>query len=518
MLKKLIFCSGLIASVLTLSACDKQTASTEVEQNRPLQVTAQWEINSLDPAKVGYVFHALQLVETLVETDSQGNLVPGLALSWQPEEQAKVWVVKLRPQVKFHDGTLLDAQTVKQSLEIALSKPTLLQNAKITQIVVRDALTLEFRLEQSLTSFPAYLAHTSTVILAPSSFATTQEVTQIVGTGPYKVESIEIPQKVTARAFADYWGDKAIIEQVNYLANSRAETRTLLVQSDPSYLVYNLDYASAQRLRANPKVVVQSKPIARTIQLKLNLAHPFLEDVEVRQVLSQAIDRTAIATSLLGIPQGQAYQILPPAYPAWQVTPATAAPDYQALQQKLSQLGWKLNEQQQLVNAQGQEFIVTLRTFPDRAELPLIATALQDQWQKLGIKVNVAIGNASEIASGHQDGSLELALYSRNYGSLPDPTGVLGQDYKVGGADWGAMNWQQAASFQAKLASYTSASTSESEQKLLREQIIQQLNEQLPMIPIVYALVNVAHGPALGGLELDPFERTYYLSKLYWLK
>ncbi|RIY34266.1 hypothetical protein CKF54_01050 [Psittacicella hinzii] len=514
MIKKFIF----LASALALGACGQENTAhqdhkaspshQDLNHTRTLQVTAQWEINSLDPAKVGYIFYAMQLAENLVETNPAGELVPGLAVKWEANKDASVWTFTLRDGVKFHDLTSLNAQAVKNSLEVALSKPTLLANAHIEEIKVIDEHTLEFHLHRGLESFPAFLAHSSAIILSPAAYNESKEVTAIIGTGPYKVKEIEPPQKLTAQYFKEYWGDQAIIHNVSYLANSRVETRTILVQSDPSYLVYNLDYASAQRLRLNSRVVVASKPIARTIQIKLNLAHPLLAQNELRHVLSEAIDRTAIAEQLLGINQGQAYQLLPPAYSQWQDTHAHAKEiNYQVLQNKLADLGWKLNANQQLVNAQGQEFVLNLRTFPDRAELPLIATALQDQWQKLGIKVNILIGNSSEIASGHQDGSLEMALYSRNYGSLPDPTGILRQDFKVGGSDWGTMNWQGAGKFIDMLNNHEKP-----------EVLIKYLNDELPIIPVVYALSNVAHSRELGGLELDPFERTYYLNKLYWIQ
>ena len=51
------------------------------------------------------------------------------------------------------------------------------------------------------------------------------------------------------------------------------------------------------------------------------------------------------------------------------------------------------------------------------------------------------VGNSSEIPAGHQDGSLELGLYARNYALVPDALVTLADDFGPDGADYGAMGW-----------------------------------------------------------------------------
>lgn len=520
----LAYC-GLALCTLTLAACGDQSSSVEgktankdLNATQPLTVVSQWEINSLDPSKVGYVLQSLQVGENLVTVNPQGQLVGQLATSWTSSSDNKVWQVKLRPNVSFHNGEALNAATVKKALAVALTKPTLFKNVNLTDINVVDDLTLEFNLAKSLASFPAYLAHATLIILAPQSYDNNNAITQVIATGPYKVANIEPPQKIQLQAYSNYWGEKAKIQQITYIANSRSETRTLMAQSDKHTLVYNLDYASTARLNKDPQVVVKSVPITRTIQLKVNNNAPHLANPEFRQILSAAVDRTALSEQLLGVPKGQAYQLLPPAYKDWYFVTndqLKLKPDYNKLQKKLAALGYTYDQATNSLSKDSKAVEFTLRTFPDRAELPLIATALQDQFKQLGIKLNVAIGNSSEIAAGHQDGSLELALYSRNYGLLPDPTGILREDYKVGGSDWGAMNWSDSVKFQSLLEKYT-ATNDATALPPLRKEIMLMLQEQMPMIPLVYSMLNVAHSHELLGLELDPFEKVFYLNKLSW--
>ena len=472
-----------------------------------------WEITSEDPSKSGYIFQRLQLAETLVDADEKGKLLPALADSWSSNGAGDEWTFKLRPMVKFHDGSVLTADNVIQSLQTALNKPTPLKNTQIKDIRALDSQTVLFKLEQPLLSFPAYLAHATTIILASSAFDQQNNVVNIIGTGPYQAVKIEAPQKIEQRAFTDYWGEKAKIEQITYLANSRSETRTLLAQSKPNYLVFNLDPASISRLQQDPNLNIQSQSIARTIQFKVNAAHPLFADVNVRQALSDAIDRQGIAQSVLRIDNGAAEQIVPEAFSDWRLNVESKQPDYSAIKQRLIDLGYQTDEQGRLVK-EGKPFQFTLRTFSDRPELPIIATALQNQWKQIGIDVAVSVGNFSEIPAGHQDGSLEMGLYARNYGLVPDLMGALVQDFDPKGGDWGVMNWSN----QELTAALTmlQTSTDAGEQTQLKQKVAEIIYQQRLITPVVYYQQNAVAAKALKGLEIDPFERSFKLNKLYW--
>lgn len=187
-------------------------------------------------------------------------------------------------------------------------------------------------------------------------------------------------------------------------------------------MVFTLDSASLERLQQDTNIQVQSKSLARTIQYKVNAKNPFFADVKVRQVLSDAIDRQGIAQSVMRADNAVAEQILPPMFKDWQVATNSQKPDSKILKQRLLDLGFT-SDANGMLQKNGKPFKFTLKTFSDRPELPIIATALQAQWKQIGIEVDVSVGNFSEIPLSHQNDTLEMALYARNYGMIPDPIG-----------------------------------------------------------------------------------------------
>lgn len=156
-----------------------------------------------------------------------------------------------------------------------------------------------------------------------------------------------------------------------------------------------------------------------------------------------------------------------------------------------------------------------IRTFVDRPELPLIATALQEQWRLAGMAVKVSIGNSGDVPRGHRDGSLQLALAARNYANVPDPRGTLAGDFAAQGGDWGAMGWHSDTVVQA-LHELTRTQTPPERTRSLRQSITHTLQAELPVIPVAWYRQHVAVAPRLAGVTLDPLERSYRLTGMEW--
>ena len=140
----LIALAGLAWYVIAGSkAADGQsTTTTQKEDQQNLIVVTPWELTSLDPSKSGFIFQRLQLAETLVDAAQNADLKPMLAQSWSANDKGDVWTFVLRDGVKFHDGSPLAAEDVVKSLEIALTKPTALKSAFISQIKAIDSQTV----------------------------------------------------------------------------------------------------------------------------------------------------------------------------------------------------------------------------------------------------------------------------------------------------------------------------------------------------------------------------------------
>ncbi|MBT2786857.1 MULTISPECIES: ABC transporter substrate-binding protein [unclassified Halomonas] len=485
--------------------------------DRSLDIAAPWEIKSADPSTSGYVFSRMRVAENLVTTDNQGQLAPGLASAWEVSDDGLEWRFTLRENAHFHDGTAVSADAVVNSLEASIAKPGMLDTAPIASVeAVGDDVVI--KLESAFAPLPALLAHSTTLILAEAAYAENGDVTQMIGSGPYQVDELSPPQRMTVTRFDDYWGAAPAIAAASYLAVSRGETRALMAESGDADIVFTLDPASQARLSRNASLSLHSEPLPRTIMLKLNASHPFLDDKRARQALSMAIDRAGIAAGLLRAPEAAATELFPESLGAWHLGVApSSGQDIEKAQALLAELGWEPNEEG-LLERDGQPFKLTLRTYADRPELPLVATALQSQWRELGVDLEVAVGNASAIPSGHHDDSLEVGLSGRNYGLVPNPLVSLlddiGSDPDNMGGDWGTMNWRD-----DEVAEWLDTLRQSTEEQALNDLaplVAERLHQEMPLIPVAWYQQTAAVSDEVEGFSIDPLERSYRIDQMEW--
>lgn len=478
-----------------------------------LTLAAPWEVASYDPAVSGFAFQRLGLMENLVDADVDGALRPGLATGWSVSGDGLTWTFALRPGVTFHDGSSFDAAAAAGALNRAWQQPGVLQKAPVRGIAGSGGAVV-ITLERPFTALPALLAHATTIIPSPGSFDGEGHPVALIGTGPFRVESFTPPQSLVLVRNDAYWGTVPELARVTYLAAGRAETRALLAESGDADMVFTLDPSGYARLQAVESIRTLALPIPRVVTLKVNAGHPFLSDARARRALSLAIDRDGIAAAITRFPESAAGQLFPPALNLWHdKSLEPLGHDPAVARSLLSDLGWTVGEDGILVR-DGERFALVLRTFPDRPELPLIAAALQDQWRAVGVELEVSVANYSEIPAGHQDGTLHVALYARNYGLTPDPIGTVLADFGSGGGDWGAMGWQHAAVAQA-LETIAETGDLAARRGQIRE-VARALHAELPVIPIVWYQHTVAVANGLKNVVIDPLERSYGLGNISW--
>ncbi len=495
----------------SMAAANINPAKAQVQ---PLRIVSPWEITGLDPARSGFIFSRLEIAETLVTADDGGRPTPALAASWSVSDDRLTWRFQLRPGASFHDGAPVTAGHVISALEKArASAGGLLRTVPIAGIEASGGAVV-IRTERPFTSLPAFLAHSSAIILAPGSYDANGVVTQIIGSGPYRATLVEAPLRVEAEAFVGWTGAKPKVERVSYLAVSRGETRAIMAEGGQADLVFVLAPETVERLRRNTRLTVEVMPVPRTRAIKLNVARPAFADLRSRQAFSLAINREGIAKALLRSPRSQATQMFPPSLAEWHVPdlpPLTHNPARsKAL---LAEAGWRAGPDGVLAK-DGQPYRVTLRTFSDRPELPPIATAIQAQLREVGIDLQIAIVNSGEIPAGHKDGTLDCALFARNFSLVPDPLGTLLQDFGPTGGDWGAMNWSRPAlnAILEKLGSTADVT----ERASLRGQVSRILQTELPVVPIAWFDYAVAVNRRVAGASIDPLELSYRVSAMRW--
>ncbi len=508
MFKKIVI--SLLLPLLIWVALDYRA----VDEGQTLTIGGPFEFKSQELSKDGFIYSRFQVTETLIDIESDGSMVPGLATSWEVSDDSLTWRFNIRQGVSFHDGSIMNAEAVELTLKNALKKPGVIHQLPLKEIRAEDE-TLVIELKEPYRPILAILTNFSTGIVSPATFNDEGNMETLYGTGPYKIHEIATPHKLNVERFDDYWGENANIKYVHYLTGHRPESRALQAKSGQADMIFTLDPASIDMLKEQDNLWVHSQSIPRTVLIKMNNEHPFLNTKETRQALSFALDRTGLANNIVRVPGSEAYQIFPPALGNWHVKELNSGQQNIAkAKQLLADQGWKTGDDGILVR-NGERFALSLMTYADRPELPVLSTAIQAQLREIGIEISINIDNSSSIPAGHHDGSLELALVARNLGWVSDPLALVMDDAKSHkGSDWGPMNW-----------------TSETLNHLLEAMVVEKdddayfqmtqqaakiLAEEMPVIPVTFYTQQVSTNKRVKNFRFDPFERSYFASEMYF--
>src|SRR5690349_12941980 len=136
--------------------------------------------------------------ETLARLDSNGTPQPGLAISWERSPDSKRWVFTLRPDVKLHNGAMLQSATVAASLQSS--------NPGWKVQALADTVVLES--ETPVLDMPAELARASNAIVARESNKTP------IGTGPLRMAEGRAGVHARLQAFDYHWAGRPFLDSI----------------------------------------------------------------------------------------------------------------------------------------------------------------------------------------------------------------------------------------------------------------------------------------------------------------
>ena len=307
-----------------------------------LRVGVAVETRSLDPhlTSSGPTVQALRhIFEPLVAHDAAQNLVPGLAESWAMDPaDATRWRIRLRAGVAFHDGQPLGAADVVASLARAVNMPRGMGGyasylRQVTAAQAIDDRTLELR-----TAAPhAALAYDLSAVmivqrraadLAPEEFVSGG---MVVGTGPYRHVAWRRGEVLELARANAYWGPKPQWKRVRLLSRAKDATRVSALLAGEVDLIEQVPTASLAMLERRDDVIVVKALTSRLIFLGLDMqraqtphftdagGQPLvpnpLRDKRVREAISIAIDRQALATQMMDGSAMPAGQLMPPGHP-----------------------------------------------------------------------------------------------------------------------------------------------------------------------------------------------------------
>jgi oligopeptide transport system substrate-binding protein len=293
---------------------------------------------NFDPANCQDPVNEPQVFEGLVTVSwKDGTLEPAMAQSYQANTDATVWTFKMRPGMKWSDGTPLTAKDFEYAWRRVVDPKTAsiytasLAGVKNALDIVKGAMpitalgakalddaTFEVTLNEPAPYFPL-LAATWTCYPTPQHIIEKfgpkwLEAGNLVGNGPYILKEWKHDQLQVFEPNPNYWGPKPTITHAEFTIYDDPLTKSL-----PAYENNELDTAQVSpgdydRVRGDAKLSKELKgyPLSQTNMLQCDATNKPTSDVRVRNALSLAFDRVALTDIVLKKYYLPAATILPP--------------------------------------------------------------------------------------------------------------------------------------------------------------------------------------------------------------
>ncbi|MCU1492295.1 MAG: hypothetical protein JWO62_59 [Acidimicrobiaceae bacterium] len=286
----------------------KTSAAQQPVNGGTLTVGELSPITALDPTIASSVGASgadtlLALYDTVVRYNPASNTYTNVtAKSLTSNAAHTVWTLKLRPGIKFSDGTPYDAEAVKESIlrHIAPGSTSFARTyvGTISSITVVNSLTDRFVLNAPWGSFPYLLTTQAGFITSPTAVAKLGSSLNVnpvgAGAGPFILQSFVPGQSLTLVRNPDYWGGKVHLDKIQFVYYPSGAQTYAALKSGAIQIGFLRDQTVIQQAN-NDKVPGFQAEYGATDTIALNefSGHP-TASLLVRQAIAAAIDPHAI--------------------------------------------------------------------------------------------------------------------------------------------------------------------------------------------------------------------------------
>jgi len=343
---------------------------------------------TLDPVQIadgGGVTTLSIVAENLVLSGADLTARPMLAESWSPNQDGTVWTFKLRQGVKFHNGKEMTADDVVASID-ALADPNngsnalsvfsgMLQKGATRKV---DDYTVAFHLDAANGNFPyAVSTDNYNAVIIPAG--TTDFESQMIATGPFKLEKYTPKVGASFVRYDGYWGGPASVERVEVSYYNDYQPQILALQGGQIDVIQQIPVLQGVGLLNDPNVEILSTPSTAHQQVHMRTDMDPFKDKRVRRAIALCLDRPALVRGLM---RGKAE--------IGNDSPFASA--YPSTDASIPQREKNIAEAKQLMEAAGMAggFETTLTT-EKYLEIPDFAVLIQNAVKEIGGKINVNV-------------------------------------------------------------------------------------------------------------------------------
>ncbi len=257
---------------------------------------------------IGGIQVARAVYDTLTLPNADGEYVPYLAESVTPNATFDEWTIALREGVKFHDGSDLTAEVVKNNIDAYRGKYSnrspllfIFVYENIDTVEATGPLTVTVTTKTPWPAFPAYLyANGRMGIMGQAQLDDDEHCDEdLVGTGPFVKTEWQVNDHFTAERNTDYWNQPyPYLDSIEFRPIPEGEQRVNSLESGEVEVIHTNNALSIDTLRglaASGDVdLVEGTEYGEVAYMMMNSSVPPFDNILARKALAYAVDRDAL--------------------------------------------------------------------------------------------------------------------------------------------------------------------------------------------------------------------------------
>ncbi|MCD6244707.1 MAG: peptide ABC transporter substrate-binding protein [Candidatus Korarchaeota archaeon] len=472
------------------------------------------KVSDLDPANA-YDFYTWEVFNNVGEgpfkyKPGTTDLTKGIIEDYEVKEGGKVYILKLRKDLKFADGTPCTAKDLKWSIDRVAKiegDPAWFVLDFVNKTEVIDDYTLKIVLNQPVAFYPAVLAVPTYFPIPPDKYPADEISSDNTAgsVGPYKITKWVRDQVLILEANPYYYGEKPKTPKVIVKFYKDATTLRLALESGEIDMAWRtLNPTDIKDLMNKPDIqVIEGKgSFIRYIVFNTKIK-PF-DNKKVRQALAAALDRNAIAQRVF----------LGTVDPLYSLVPMGMWSHIDAFKEKYGEANLELAKKllKEAGYSETNKLKVELWYTPSHygdTEAD-VAALIKEAWEKTGmVEVTVKSAEWSTYLELTRKGQLPVTLYGW-YPDYIDPDNYLFPFLHTGSNRWLGEPYSNPEL--DKILEKAQVSLDHKDREQLYKQAQQILAEDAPIVPIFQGKLYVAAKKNVHGIVLDPLMLLrYYL-------
>lgn len=371
---------------------------------------------------------------SLLKYDDENQLVGDLAQSWEVDSTEKVYTVKLKPDLKWHDGQALTSADVVFTYKLIQNPETKShlnpswQNIKVEAM---DDKTVIFTLPNTLSSFPHSLTngivpeHVLQSVIPAQLRSNTFNNVQPIGSGPFRFSKVEVigdtpddrQESIALNAFESYHGGKPKLD--NFIIRTFANEGSLTAAYADKQVNAMIGLASLPDELASKKDTREyGIPLTGEVLVFFKTTNDVLKDPTVRRALVLAADKKAILDKL-PYPLAALDEPLLKTHVGYDKNLAQVTGKADEARAALDAAGWVADPESGIRSKEGVKLNFRLYS-QSTSEYSSVAGSLQTQWRDIGVDVQVELQPDQELQSTQALHNYDALLYGISIGPDPD--------------------------------------------------------------------------------------------------